>query len=492
MKPLLSTTALTATITVAAAILVLPATASQTTETAIKAEPGEHMPGGQATSRKSGRGKNAFSYPSGNLDFEKEFQFTLGNGIFRKLWVSSPASTTSSDGLGPLFNAKACQRCHIKDGRGHPPANAKDNFVSMLFRVGVPPSSPDETAAARAHKTNTFPDQVYGGQIQDFAIEGHPAEARPQVSYEEFSIDLNGGERVQLRRPTYTFSDLAFGALSPKTMVSPRIANQMIGLGLLEAIPDGAIRKHADPQDSNGDGISGRPNMVWDEEQKKVALGRFGWKAGQPSIRQQSAAAFLGDMGLSTTVFAHHNGDCTPTQARCRNAPNGASQENDQVEVAEAMLKLVTFYAGNLAVPSRPQANAPDVLAGKKLFHRAGCALCHVPRFETRTDGKIQPELRGQKIWPYTDMLLHDMGDGLSDGFTEGVANGSEWRTPPLWGIGHTSAVSGHTNFLHDGRARNILEAVLWHGGEAQAAKDHVVSMTSDERRLLLEFLNSL
>ncbi len=482
--------------TAAAAVLiwalVLPSVASESSAPTPQFDPAERMPGGKATSRKSGRGKNAFSYPSGNLDFEKEFQFTLGNGIFRKLWVSSPASTTSSDGLGPLFNAKACQRCHIKDGRGHPPADAKDDFVSMLFRVGVPPSSPDEVEVLRSHRANAFPDPSYGGQIQDFAIQGHPAEARPQVSYEEFSVDLNGGQSVHLRRPSYTFSNLALGPLSSKTMISPRIANPMIGLGLLEAVPEEAIMNLADPQDSNGDGISGKPNLVWDAIHNKVSLGRFGWKAGQPSIRQQSAAAFLGDMGLSTTVFAHHAGDCTPTQAACLGAPNGAGKDNDGVEVAEAMLDLVTFYARNLAVPARPRADDPDVLAGKALFHRAGCAQCHRPRFATSSNTQVQPEFRGQTIWPYTDMLLHDMGEGLADGFTEGAANGREWRTAPLWGLGHTKDVSGHTNFLHDGRARNILEAILWHDGEARNARDRVVAMTGDERRFLIAFLNSL
>ena len=455
-------------------------------------EAGEERPGGTATSRKPGRNRNAFSHPSGNLGLEDEFTFRLGNGLFRKLWVSSPASTRSSDGLGPHFNARACQRCHIKDGRGHPPASADDNFVSMLFRVGVPPSTPEQRAALASHRTNTFPEPAYGGQIQDFAVQGHRAEARPEVRYEEIPVKLNGGETVSLRKPFYSFRKLAFGAMSPETMISPRIANPMIGLGLLEAIPEEAVRKLADPDDSDADGVSGRPNLVWGVREKRVMLGRFGWKAGQPTVLQQSGAAFLGDIGLSTTVFPDSAGDCTQSQARCLNAPHGADPEKGNVEVTDQMLDLVAFYARNLAVPERPDALAPDVLAGKALFRSAGCAACHAPKFVTGNGSDIPKAQRNQTIWPYTDLLLHDMGPGLADGFTEGVANGREWRTAPLWGIGHTAGVNGHTFFLHDGRARNLLEAILWHGGEAGTARKNVVDMTPDQRRQLVAFLDSL
>ncbi len=455
-------------------------------------EAGEERPGGAATSKKRGRTRNAFSHPSGNLGFEGEFTFKLGNGIFKKLWVSSPASTNSSDGLGPHFNARACQRCHLKDGRGHPPANADDNFVSMLFRVGVPASTPEQRTALASHRANTFPEPTYGGQIQDFAIQGHRAEAKPEVSYEEIPVKLNGGETASLRKPSYSFRKLAFGAMAPETMISPRVANPMIGLGLLEAISEESIREIADPDDSDGDGVSGRPNLVWGVRERKVMLGRFGWKAGQPTVLQQSSAAFLGDIGLSTTVFPNSAGDCTENQSRCLNAPNGADPNKGNVEVTDQMLDLVVFYARNLAVPKRRNAKAPDVLAGKGLFQSAGCAACHTPKLVTGNSETIPKAQRNQTIWPYTDLLLHDMGPGLADGFTEGVASGREWRTPPLWGIGHTAKVNGHTFFLHDGRARNLLEAILWHGGEAETAKENVVDMTPDQRRQLIAFLNSL
>lgn len=454
--------------------------------------PGEDRPGGTATSKSAGQNPNAFSQASGNLGFEDEFTFKLGNGLFRKLWVSSPASTKASDGLGPYYNARACQRCHLKDGRGHPPANADDTFVSMLFRIGMPATGPEQRAQLKAHQVNTFPEPNYGGQIQDFAIQGFPREAEPSVTYQEQIIALKGGETVSLRKPAYRFSNLAFGPFPSELMISPRVANQMIGLGLLEAIPEGSILAGADPHDANGDGISGRPNKVWDGRKNAVRLGRFGWKAGQPTVEQQASAAFLSDMGLSTSLFPQHAGDCTENNERCLKAPNGADEKTGAPEVTDKMLELVTYYAANLAVPRRTRAKEPSVLRGKALFAAAGCAACHTPRHVTGGGEGIPKAFRNQIIWPHTDLLLHDLGPHLADGFTEGVANGQEWRTPPLWGIGQTKAVSKHTYFLHDGRARSLLEAILWHGGEADAARDRVVKMTPNERKHLLDYLNSL
>ncbi|WP_108880058.1 di-heme oxidoredictase family protein [Anderseniella sp. Alg231-50] len=445
--------------------------------------PGEEMPGGEATSRRSAKNANAFSHASGNAGFDREFDFKIGNGIFRKLWVSAPASTNSSDGLGPLYNARACQRCHLKDGRGHPPENLSDNAVSMLLRVGIPLSG---------DKPPVKPDPVYGGQIQDFAIQGHKPEARIELRYEEFAVELSGGETVMLRRPKIELADLAYGAMHPDVRLSARIANQMIGLGLLEAISAPDILANADPEDADGDGISGRPNMVMNLEAGMAEPGRFGWKAGQPTVRQQSAAAFSGDMGLSTSLITPGAGDCTEPQAACLQAKNGADPAEGNVEVPDEMLDLVAFYARNLAVPKRSDAQSDQVLAGKALFSSAGCAACHVPSFRTLDSRDVAPEQKGQTIWPYTDLLLHDMGDGLADGLPEGQALGREWRTAPLWGIGATEIVSGHTLFLHDGRARNLTEAILWHGGEAQAARDAFAAMTPKERADLIAFVSSL
>jgi len=258
----------------------------------------------------------------------------------------------------------------------------------------------------------------------------------------------------------------------------------VIGLGLLEAISDDDILANADPDDRDGDGISGRPNYVWDRASETIVLGRFGWKAGQPNLNQQNAEAFANDMGLTSSLVPHDG--CTPAQTDCLAAPHGG-----EPEVSDNILATVLFYSRNLGVPARRNVDAPEVLRGKTLFHRAGCQKCHTPSFTTRADA-AEPELASQKIRPYTDLLLHDMGDGLADGRPEFLATGREWRTPPLWGIGLTEAVNGHTFFLHDGRARNLLEAILWHGGEAENAKQAVLQFTAEERDALLAFLNSL
>lgn len=451
-------------------------------------QPFEELSGGAATVRNTGDA-NAFSQPSKTVDFEGELTFKLGNGLFRKLWVSSPSSTLASDGLGPLFNARSCQRCHLKDGRGHPPESAEDNSVSMFLRVSVPGGPEDGIDEIEGYLA-TRPEPNYGGQMQDFGLPGQRAEYRLDIQYDEVEVALAGGETASLRRPTYAAADLGYGPLHPDAMLSPRVAPQMIGLGLLEAIPAADILAGADPEDRDGDGISGRPNIVWSREFDRPMLGRFGLKAGMPTIREQSAAAFSGDVGISSMLYPDAWGDCTEAQGDCRSAPHGDGDIRG-FEIDDEALDLVTFYSRNLGVPARRDVADPEVLAGKRLFHELGCASCHRPSFVThRLDG--QPEQSFQLIWPYTDMLLHDMGEGLADHRPEARATGREWRTPPLWGIGLTEQVSGHSYFLHDGRARSLLEAVLWHGGEAEAQRDAVIALPQDERAALIRFLESL
>ena len=311
------------------------------------------------------------------------------------------------------------------------------------------------------------------------------------IAYEEVPVELAGGEIVNLRKPTYGVADLGYGPMHPEVMLSPRLAPPMIGLGLLEAIAEADILAGADPDDGDGDGISGRANRVWSVEQGKVMLGRFGWKAGQPSLAEQGAGAMAGDIGISNPLAAASWGDCTEAQADCRAAPHGESERHDGLEASAQVMDLILFYGRNLAVPARRSVDDPEVLRGKAMFYGAGCTGCHTPKFATRRDAEV-PALAGQLIWPYSDMLLHDMGEGLADHRPEGAATGTEWRTQPLWGIGYTEAVNGHTFFLHDGRARNLTEAVLWHGGEAQAARDAFAAMPKADRDALIAFLNSL
>lgn len=442
-----------------------------------EAEPGEHLSAGDATVTKTDQ--NAFSLPLANLSPSRRLDFSVGNSFFRNPWVIGPASTDARDGLGPLFNTNACQNCHIKDGRGHPPAADAKQAVSMLVRLSVPASETDDLT-----RSGLVPEPNYGGQFQDAAIPGIEPEGRVRVSYEPVTMTFADGHQVALRKPRLEFFDLAYGEMHPATLFSARVAPPMIGLGLLEAIPEADLLAHADPKDDDGDGISGRANRVWDSANNTTAMGRFGWKAGQPGVLQQSAGAFANDMGLNSHLVSTDS--CAPSQTDCLAMPNGGD-----VEVSDSVLNSVVFYSRTLAVPARRNVDDPQVLKGKALFHEANCQGCHVPKFTTGAQAP-EPELANQTIRPYTDLLLHDMGPGLADGRPEFLANGQEWRTAPLWGIGLTEAVNGHTQFLHDGRARNLMEAVLWHGGEAAASRDKVLTFDADQRAALLAFLNSL
>ncbi|WP_295485553.1 di-heme oxidoredictase family protein [uncultured Pseudomonas sp.] len=447
-----------------------------------QAEPGEALSGGQATVLRSDR--NAYSMPSANLTPERRLDFSVGNSFFRNPWVIAPSTTTARDGLGPLFNTNACQNCHVRDGRGHPPEVDSNNAVSMLVRVSIP----DQPAYVKEiQRLGVVPEPVYGTQLQDMAIPGVRPEAKVRVDYSVEPVTFEDGYQVELRRPRLQITQLGYGPMHPDTRFSARIAPPMIGLGLLEAIPEAAILANEDPQDRNGDGIRGRANRVWDDAQGKTVVGRFGWKAGQPNVNQQNVHALAGDMGLTSTLKPED--DCTAAQVECLAAPNGDGQ-NGEKEVSDNILRLLTFYTRNLAVPARRKVDAPQVLAGNTLFFQAGCQGCHTPQFTTGSDS--EPELANQLIRPYSDLLLHDMGPGLADNRSEFAAGGQDWRTPPLWGIGLSETVSGHTQFLHDGRARNLLEAVLWHGGEAEAARRHVLTFDAEQRAALLAFLNSL
>jgi len=454
-----------------------------------KPEPFELMQGGAGTSRKR-INRDAFSHANANLTFEEEQEFKVGNGLFKKMWASSPSSTLASDGLGPLYNARSCQGCHLKDGRGRPPRPG-DEAVSLFLRLSIAPQTEDHKKALASKELLRIPEPTYGGQFQAFAVPGLPAEGRFDIDLEEIEVPLSGGETAVLQKPAYTIRDLGYGDMHPDTLISPRVAPPMIGMGLLQAIHPGDIQAQADPDDENGDGISGRISEVRDPETGELVVGRFGWKASNPTIRTQTAGAFAGDIGIGSPGAPAPWGDCTENQQICRNMPHGEQARLGETEAPDPVLDLVTFYSENLAVPARRNLDDPAVLRGKELFNTAGCAACHTPKYVTSRKAD-NPAHRFQLIWPYTDLLLHDMGEGLADNRPVGDASGREWRTPPLWGIGLTETVNNHTRFLHDGRARNLLEAVLWHGGEAQDARDQVVAMDPDDRTALITFLESL
>ena len=386
MRPIWITFLLIATVSSAGHTRDLSAITAPTTDFT-KPEAYERHPGGAATTKKT-PGRNVFSQPSANLSFEQRADFFVGNGFFKRLWVTAPASTDSADGLGPLYNARACQRCHLKDGRGHPPEGPDDSAVSMLMRLSVPPGSDVERDLLNEHQAKVIPEPTYGGQLQDLAIAGHKAEGRVAISYDEQPVELADGEVVVLRAPAYTIDDLAYGPLHPKTMMSPRIAQPMIGLGLLEAIAAEDILANADPDDADSDGISGKPNRVWSHEHDQVMLGRFGWKAGNPTLHQQNSDAMAGDIGISNPLFPNAFGDCTSHQKACRAAPDGRSERHDGHETGHLVMDKILFYTRNLAVPVRRDIDNPTVLRGKKMFYESGCIACHTPKYITPQGGR--------------------------------------------------------------------------------------------------------
>ncbi len=451
------------------------------------AETYEARSGGAGSVADAGAG--AFSHANAALPEALRLDFELGRAMFEKLWVSAPASTKASDGLGPLYNARSCAACHVNDGRGRPPSGPDDKPLALTLHLAVP-AEPMAAMSGVHGWQPTAPDPRYGAQLQTFATAGLTAEGQLRVTWDAQEVRLADGKTHSLRKPVIAFDDLAHGPFTPDIMSSPRIAPPMIGLGLLEAIPAADILAREDPDDADGDGISGRANIVWSPAHGRPILGRFGLKAGSATVAHQSAKAFANDIGVSSPAFPAPSGDCTPAQTLCRTAPHGDTDARGDEIDAEG-LAITVLYAANLAVPARRDVNDPEVLRGKALFHGAGCAGCHTPKHVTHRV-EDAPHRSFQLIWPYTDLLLHDMGPGLADAFTEGRATGQEWRTPPLWGIGLTAAVSGETSFLHDGRARSLLEAILWHGGEAQAARDAVAAMEKADREALIRFLESL
>lgn len=441
----------------------------------------------------------AFSLNSANMSSRRKGDFLIGNDFFEDPWVIAPATTDLRDGLGPLFNVSACQSCHFNDGRGHAPANAADDADSLLIRLSRPARNAEEQALLDKPDVANLGDPVYGGQLQDRAIPGVSPEAHIEVSYNEETVSFADGFKVSLRRPEWRLRNWAYGDPADDLTLSLRVAPPVIGLGLLEAIPQADIEALADPQDSNHDGVSGRTNQVWDVEQKAQTLGRFGWKAGQPTVKQQTAGAFNGDMGLTSSLFITDH--CTDAQSACKKAPNGADENG--IEIRDDILDFVAFYGRNLAVPARRNIEDSIVQTGHRLFREAGCNACHNESFVTAKLGKDHIEQSEQTIFPYTDMLLHDMGPDLADlklngspapadEVVEHDATATEWRTPPLWGIGLSQVVNPQATYLHDGRARTLLEAVLWHGGEAQQSRDKVLAFKADDRDALVKFLESL
>jgi CxxC motif-containing protein (DUF1111 family) len=449
-------------------------------------------------------GRNAFSFPLANLDDAERTRFVIGNSFFKRNWVEAPASTTARDGLGPHFIARSCAGCHTMDGRGAPPdwrktiGPAPDNAVALLIRLSI--------AGKPAAHAGVVPEPVYGDQFNNAAVQGVKPEGRVEIRSRPIHGRFADGTRYTLQQPQYRLTHLNYGPMDKSVMLSPRIAPQMIGIGLLEAIPEQAILANAQAQAAAPGPVKGQVNRVWDAFAQKTVVGRFGWKANTGSVAHQSAGAFNGDMGITSGVFWQEA--CTHAQTDCLAAPHGGGRQKGgdglvpsaratarQPEIDDDTLAQVVFYTSTLAPPARRQPRDPQVLRGQALFAQAQCAACHHPSYvtgEPMFPRMSSPRISGQRIWPYTDLLLHDMGADLADGRPDFLANGHQWKTPPLWGIGLIKDVNGHQRLLHDGRANGVLEAVLWHGGEAQAAKEQVLKFNLSDRDALVKFVESL
>ena len=413
----------------------------------------------------------SFDNPAPNLSSENLDIHLEGDAQFEAAFVTAPAPV--NPGLGAQFNNTNCLACHPSDGRARmPEASEINGFNGFFLRVSIPGED--------AHG-GPNPAPGFGGQLQNHAIYGKVPEVKFQVTYEEIPVTFADGTSTSIRKPTYSVTD-AYMELPAGYMLSPRIGPPVYGLGLLEAITEADLLQKEDISDSDQDGISGKANRVWDEVSQSHQIGRFGWKGGAPTVMVQSAAAYNNDMGITSPLF--------PVEADYLQT-NGSPVIEEEPDITQEILEQVVFYCRTLAVPAARNLDDPQIIKGASLFNEAKCHSCHTPRHITGSFDGI-PEISNQTIYPYTDLLLHDMGPELADGRPEFLADGNEWQTRPLWGIGLTQIVNGHTNFLHDGRARNIEEAVLWHGGEAAAAKNAYLQFSKEDREALLAFLNAI
>ncbi|MDY7225241.1 di-heme oxidoredictase family protein [Hyalangium rubrum] len=402
----------------------------------------------------------AYAQPAPNLSAESAQHHRAGDAAFAAAFVPSPSPV--NPGLGPLYNNNSCNACHLRNGRGMPVMGSGPQRTQLLVRVSLPEGTP-------SHLNGSVPVPGLGTQVADQAIYGSTPEASVTLDWVETESAYGDGTLYRLRSPRVTIVPSDGSALPPGMLTSLRLPPPVFGLGLLEAVEASTLHSLADPGDRDGDGISGRINEVWDVQAGALAPGRFGQKANSPNLLQQSAEAYFNDMGLTTPLFPEANGTH---------------------EVSHDTLEAAAFYAQTLGVPARAALDDAEVQKGEDLFRSLGCESCHRETLETGDHPLM--ELSQQLIHPYTDLLLHDMGPGLADGRPDGAASGTEWRTAPLWGLGLTQTVLPYAGYLHDGRARTLEEAIIWHGGEAERAKERFRTLSASERAALVRFLHSL
>jgi CxxC motif-containing protein (DUF1111 family) len=424
----------------------------------------------------------AYSEPAPVLNFKQREVFMRGRVGFNQKWVVFP-SLGGDWGLGPTFIADRCVACHTNAGRGTPPALPTEAPLSLLLRLSIP--GVDEHGGPKPHPN-------YGDQFQNQGLEGKdkdhflgdrvPPEGALYIDWVEQPMVFADGEKVLLRRPKIRFEKLNFGPLGEDIQTSLRLTQPIFGLGLLEAVSEQTVLDLAQQQADQG--VHGKPNYVWDAVHQRVSMGRFGWKANQPSVKQQIAAAFMGDIGVTSPIYTEEN--CPPIQTACRAQPPG-----NRPELVQTSWDELEFWTLGLAVPARRDMQDAQVQRGAEAFAAARCTVCHVPTLQTGEYVRL-PQLSHQVFHAYTDLLLHDMGDGLADGRPDYQAGPRDWRTQPLWGLGLSQVVNGSTAMLHDGRARNASEAILWHGGEAASAQEAFRNMSREDRAALLKFLDAI
>ena len=415
-----------------------------------------------------------FDSPTAGIDDATLEAFIAGQGFFNEIWSPVGPTETASDGLGPLFNADSCAVCHQSTGRRQVPPEGELTNTGLVVRLSVPGVDPITGAP--------LPEPTYGDQLQDGGLGVADPEGTIFTNYVTQFGTYPDGTPFEIIWPTVNIRNQNYGPITEGFQVSARIGAQLVGMGLLELIPQEDILALADPTDINSDGISGRPNVVWNPQTQQNDLGRFGWKANVVELDQQVAQAFHGDLGITSSLLPIEN--CAPNQTACSETPSGGT-----FEVSDEKLEDITTYMRLLAVPPPRTEGNPEAERGEELFRDFGCASCHT---ESHTTGVSDiPELSEQTIFPYTDMLLHDMGFDMGDDRPDFAATGNEWRTPPLWGLG-LIPVEGDRGLLHDGRARTLEEAILWHGGESIRSRNAFMAAELADRNAVLAFLESL
>jgi len=440
----------------------------------------ERLSGGLATETTFDESASALSHMIDGLGDRDQTVHSIGDATFSHTFIppadSLKASIMPFAVLGPIFNNISCVSCHRNDGEGVPTAGFSNS--GLLVRLSLP-----------GFDENGGPLGVpgFGGQLQDKAMIGTIPEASVQITYIDTTVTYLDGTIVILRKPSYSFSNPGnYMQLPPNVMYSPRLAPPLVGLGLLEIVPEQTILSFVDATDANGDGITGKANYAFDVVTKKMELGRFGVKANTPTLLTQVAAAFQQDMGITSFVFPQES-----SFGQSQYTAKLPYAYDTDPELADSILNYTAFYVQTLAVPARRSVSDPDVKRGENLFTQINCAGCHKPTMQTGVD-VTKPILSNQRIHPYTDLLVHDMGPGLADGRPDYLANGNEWRTAPLWGRGMLEKANGIPYFLHDGRARSFEEAILWHDGEAKKSKQQFMQLNAADRANVIKFLQSL